>query len=191
MLLAILLLGCATPKTFTANYYYENEASLIDIEKNYREIDKKKHFSVAFTDRSFNYISIEFITDTLKYIYEFEMHEPRLKDSLTKYGLKVANTLQLLEQMKKIHCSWINNLDYYANDVEQSLVLISIRHVAFRLPFLAEKYYILTFYAQPQYYDNEGLLLDSRRIRKIRKINDDIFRRVNDKVAYTISGRFR
>ena len=68
---------------------------------------------------------------------------------------------------------------------------MSIRPVAIHLPFTYEKFYILTFYAQPQYFDSEGRLLERRRLRKLRKINDEIFRRINDKVCYTISERFR
>jgi hypothetical protein len=53
------------------------------------------------------------------------------------------------------------------------------------------KYYILTYFPQPQYYDDEGRLLVGRRLRRIRKINAETYRRVTDKVAYTISDRFR
>ena len=94
-------------------------------------------------------------------------------------------------QMRSIRCIWINNLDYYTNNQKNSLVFMSIRNVAIHLPFTNEKYYILTFYPQPQYFDSEGRLLANRRLRKLRKINDDIFRRINDKVCYTISERFR
>ena len=93
--------------------------------------------------------------------------------------------------MRSIHCIWINNLDYYTNNQKNYLVFISIRPVAVHLPFTYEKYFILTFYAQPQYFDSEGRLLANRRLRKLRKINGETFRRINDKVCYTISERFR
>jgi hypothetical protein len=93
--------------------------------------------------------------------------------------------------MAAIHCSWINNLVYYGGTQPQSLVYLSIRNVAINLPFTGEKYYILTFYSQPQYYDAEGQLLAGRNLRRLRKINGEIFRRINDKVCYTISSRFR
>ena len=186
-----LLFSCATRKTFTTNYYSENQKTLTDIEQLYKGIYHQKHFSLAFTDKSFNYISLEILTDSIKYIYEFEIKEPRLHDTLTKYGLPVQHVDSLVNLMRSIHCIWINNLDYYTNNQRHSLVFMSIRQVAIHLPFTNEKYYILTFYPQPQYFDSEGRLLASRRIRKLRKINDDIFRRINDKVAYTISERFR
>lgn len=191
LFISILFFSCATRKTFSTNYYFENEKTLTSIEQLYKDIYHQKHFSLAFTDKSFNYISLEILTDSIKYIYEFEIRELRLRDTLTKYGLPVQRMDSLVNQMRSIHCIWINNLDYYTNSQRHSLVFMSIRQVAIHLPFTNERYYILTFYPQPQYFDNEGRLLASRRVRKLRKINDDIFRRINDKVAYTISERFR
>jgi hypothetical protein len=186
-----LLCSCASRKVFTTHYYHEHEKTLTVIEQNFKKLYEQKHFSVGFTDRSFNYVSLEVITDSIKYIYEFEINEPRFQDTLTKYNLPAKGITELVTLMKSIQCLWINNLDYYSNNQKRSLVFMSIRQVAVHLPFTSEKYYILTFYSQPQYFDSEGRLLANRRVRKLRKINDDVFRRVNDKVAYTISERFR
>ncbi len=193
LLLGIIMLlsSCASRKVFSTRYYFEHEAALTHIEQSYKALYLQKHFSLAFTDRSFNYISLEIITDSIKYIYEFNMEEARLKDTLIKYGMSVKGITDLAMEMRSIHCMWINNLDYYTDSRKQSLVFMSIRHVAVHLPFTYEKYYVLTFYSQPQYFDSEGRLLDRRRLKKLRKINDEIFRRINDKVCYTISERFR
>lgn len=189
--IAALMSSCASRKVFSTNYYTENEKALTSIETLYKKINQQRHFSVEFTDKSFQYISLEIITDSIKYIYEFKLDEPRLTDTLVKYKLPVDDVMNLVNQMSSIHCIWINNLDYYVNNQKRSLIFMSIRHVAIRLPFTSERYYILTFYSQPQYYDKEGRLLAGRQVRKLRRINDDVFRRVNDKVAYTISERFR
>ncbi|MES2005910.1 MAG: hypothetical protein V4450_15435 [Bacteroidota bacterium] len=189
--LVAVLSSCATRKNFSTNYYQENEKALTEIEQSYKKIYEKKHFSVGFTDKSFNYISLEIITDSIKYIYEFDFTEPRLQDTLRKYELPVKEVIELVAKMQAIQCIWINNLDYYSNNQRRSLVFLSIRQVAFHLPFTNEKYYILTFFQQPQYYDQDGNLQANRRVRKLRKINDDTFRRINDKVAYTVSERFR
>jgi len=58
-------------------------------------------------------------------------------------------------------------------------------------PFKNAKYYILTYFQQPQYFDSEGQLLERRKLRRLRKINGDIFKRINDKVCYTVSVKFR
>lgn len=189
--IAAAISSCASRKAFSTNYYAEHEKTLTAIEQLYRTINQQRHFSVEFTDKSFQYISLEIITDSIKYIYEFKLDEPRLADTLVKYKLPVEGMMSLINKMSSIHCIWINNLDYYVNNQRRSLIFMSIRHVAIHLPFTSEKYYILTFYSQPQYYDKEGRLLASRQVRKLRRINDDVFRRVNDKVAYTISERFR
>ncbi len=186
-----MMCSCASRKVFSTNYYAENEKTLTSIEQLYKAIYAQKHFSVAFTDKSFEYISLEILTDSIKYIYEFNIKEPRLQDTLVKYGLPVKDFTDLITQMSSIHCIWINNLDYYTNNQRHSLVFMSIRHVAIHLPFTSEKYYILTFYSQPQFFDAEGNLLAGRRLRKLRLVNGDTFRRINDKVCYTISERFR
>lgn len=93
--------------------------------------------------------------------------------------------------MAKVHCTWINNLEYYVEEKKENLIFMAIREKGFNTPFTNKKYYILTYFSQPQYYDSEGRLLDRRSRRSIRKINEDVFKRVTDKVAYTKSDRFR
>lgn len=187
----VMLSSCASKKMFSSKYYYENEKALTDIEQSYKKLYDQKPFSVGFTDKSFHYISLEIITDTIKYIYEFEVTEPRLQDTLRKYRLPVPGIIELVAKMQLIQCIWINKLDYYNNNQKRSLIFMSIRKAVIQLPFTTEKYYILTFYPQPQYYDSEGNLLSNGRLRKIRKIDGDTFRRINDKVAYTVSDKFR
>jgi hypothetical protein len=186
-----LLESCATRKTFPANYYHENEDTLVQIEQAYRALYAVKPFSVEFTDKAFNNISLEIKTDSIKYIYTFDVSEPRLQDTLSRYGVPSAGVMSMINKMRSIKCIWISMMDYYTNGQKNTLVFMSIRNVAVHLPFKSEKYYILTFYSQPQYYDSEGQLLAGRNLRRLRRINDEIFRRITDKVCYTISGRFR
>lgn len=190
-LVAFLFTSCNIGTKISAKYYYENQKVLDSMEQLYRHLYEKSPFSIEFTDKSFNYVSIEIVTDTLNYIYEFDIKEPRLKDTLYKYGLDEPGIYNLVSQMKKVHCTWINNLDYYSDGTRKALTFISIRPLTLNTPFDYKKYYILTYFSQPQYFDSEGRLLDSHQVRKIRRINDDIFRRINDKVCYTISERFR
>lgn len=190
-LLFMGLYGCSSQKLFTANYYKEHEKELTRLEASYKKIHAQTPFSAGFTDRSFEHVSLEIITDSIKYINEFALTDNRMQDTLHKYQLPVEEILQLVLQMREIHCSWINTLDYYTNQQKHTLVFLSVKPLNFRLPFSRKKYLILTFFQQPQYYDTDGNLLAGRRLRKLRKINDETFRRVNDKVAYTVSGYFR
>ena len=189
-LISVVIYSC-TSTTNISKYYLQNQKVLDSIQRSYKEQYKKTPFSIQFTDKTFKYISIEIFTDTFKYIYEFAVPENRMKDTLAKYALSVPGINKLISQMASIHCTWINNLDYYVNNNKESLIFMSIRAKPFNTPFTNKKYYILTYFLQPQYYDVQGNLLDRRFRKKLRKINEDVFKRITDKVAYTISDSFR
>ena len=174
-----------------SKYYSEHEPILNKLQQSYKAQYNSKPFSLEYIDKSFTHISVEIFTDSLKYIYVFEHDELRLKDTLEKYHLSSGGVSELLTEMRLVHCNWINNLDYYVDRKKNSLVFMSFRSFGFHFPFKREKYYILTYFPQPQYYDSKGRLLDKRELRKIRKINEDVFKRINEKVAYTISDRYR
>ena len=156
-----------------------------------KTLHQESPFNIAFTSRDFNSVSVEIITDTITYIYEFIVTEARIKDTLTKYGLNAKKITGLIEQMHSIRCAWINSYDYYIDEEKNSLIFMSIKPVALKAPFSYSKYYILTYFQQPQHFDSQGRLLDKRKLRRLRKINGEIFKRINDKVCYTISGKFR
>lgn len=187
---AAILFSCSA-KNISSGYYYEHQKVLEKIEVSYKELYKQKPFTVAFTDKAFRTVTVEIITDSLSYIYDFTIHEPRLSDTLGKYSLNAKAVNMLIDQMQSIRCTWVNNFDYYVDEQKKSLILISIKPVSPRPLLSYKKYYVLTFYAQPQLFDEQGRLLDKRKQRRLRKINGEIFHRINDKVCYTISGQFR
>ena len=180
-----------SPKFITANYYYQNEKVLDKIEESYKKLYQEQPFTVAFTDRDFKIITLEIITDTLSYIYQFDINEKRLTDTLVAYHLNDSKITELIQQMKSIRCTWVNKLDYYVDEKKNTLILISVKPVALNALFSYKKYYTLTYFPQPQYFDSAGHLLDKRKVRRLRKISGEIFIRINDRVCYTISGNFR
>ena len=186
--LIMLLNSCVSRNII--RYYNENKNTLDNIEELYKEQDLQRHFTIEFTDKYFDHVSVEIWTDSLKYIYEFSLTDHHLNDTVAKYHLNVSSINQLIRDMKSIHCTWVNNLDYYLKKQRKTMVFISIRPRSLNL-FSRKKYYILSYFNAPQYYDKEGSLMVNRRLRKVRKINADVFHRINDKVAYTISDRFR
>ncbi len=190
IVLAGLLASCSS-KNISTRYYYENEKALDSIEASFEAIYKTNPFSLGFTSRDLKTVSVTIFTDTLNYIYEFSVGETRLADTLEKYRLPSKSIVSLIQQMQSIRCTWISNYNYYIDDTKNSLVFISIKPVALKRPFKTAKYYILTYFEQPQYFDNNGQLLDRRKLRRLRKINGEIFNRINDKVCYTVSERFR
>ncbi len=192
LLLACMVVSCASaPKQFPVRYYKQHEATLTRMERNYSKLYIGKPIAAEFLDNGFKYVTIEIKTDSLRYIYEFGMDERRINDTLHKYGYDSAAVLKLVRDMQSIKCTWINNLDYYVDGTKQNMIYMSIRPQVLDLPFARKKYYILTFYKQPQYYDSEGRLLDRKNRRRLRKINNEVFRRINDRVCYTLSAKFR
>ena len=161
------------------------------IEESYKALYPMGPFNVGFTDRDFKNVSLEIITDTLSYIYEFRIDETRLSDTLIAYNLNAPKINTLIKQMHDIRCTWIDYADYYVDAKKQNLILMSIKPVALRSLFSYAKYYVLTYFPQPQYFDSEGRLLDKWKKRQLRKINGEVFKRINNKVCYSITGHFR
>ncbi len=190
LFIASFILSCSS-KTISTKYYYQHEKVLTSIEEGYKKLYQQDPFTIAFTDRDFKTVLLEMITDTLTYKYEFSLDEKRLTDTLVKFQYNAAKVVDLMKLMQSIRCTWINKLDYYVDEKKNSLIYMSIKAVALKSPFSYQKYYTLTYFPQPQYFDSTGQLLDKRRLRRLRKINGEIFRRINDKVCYTISGNFR
>lgn len=189
--LLFCICSCNESKIISSASYYKNEKTLDSIQHTYNSLYEQRPFSLEFTDKPFNDISVAIITDSIKYIYQFTITETRMADTLHKYHLNISGIKKLITQMKSIHCTWINNLAYYDNDRKKMLTYISLRPVTANLPFTNSKYFILTYFAQPQYFDSEGRLMAGKELRKLRQINNEIFRRINDKVCYTVSEKFR
>lgn len=185
-----LLFSCS-PKNISTRYYYENEKALDRIEESYKALYQNSPFNAGFTDRDFKTISLEIITDTLSYIYEFGINESRISDTLIAYGLNAAKINTLIREMHDIRCAWISYSDYYVDEKKQTMILMSIKPVALKSLFSYAKYYVLSYFPQPQYFDSEGRLLDKRKLRRLRKINGEVFHRINNKVCYSIAGHFR
>jgi len=188
--IALFLFSCSAKK-ISSNYYLEHEKVLDQIEESYKQMYRKKPFTIAFADKAFSTVTLDIITDSITYIYEIGVNEPRFTDTLNKYSLDVNGVKKLVSLMQSIRCTWVNNFDYYVDEQKKSLIFISIKPVTIRPLLSYKKYYILTYFSQPQQFDEKGRLLVKRRLRKLHKINGEIFYRINDKVCYTISGQFR
>ncbi|MDB5202656.1 MAG: hypothetical protein JWQ27_2065 [Ferruginibacter sp.] len=191
LLLAAACMSACTGKNISGNYYQKHQASLDKIEKSYQRLSAQQSFTLAFTDKAFDIISLEINTDTISYIYEFHMDEARIYDTMTKYGLAPAPTLQLINDMKLVRCTWVNNFDYYVDEKKQRLIFMSVRPRGIQYPFIPTKYYLLAFFFQPQVFDDKGRLLDKKGKKRLRMINDAVFHRINNRVCYTIGERFR
>jgi hypothetical protein len=189
----INLFSCTISKTYPKAYYELHKATMDEMQELYNKATQEKLIAIAFYDLDFNDISLELKTDTVRYIYDFYYGEKRINDSLFKFGYDTVLVQQLIKNMKTIGCTWINTLDYYVDGNKRLLLFMSAPVKQFSLLpiFQKRKYYLFNFYAQPQYYDEQGRLLDKRTVRRIRKVSGEVFWRITDKVCYTVSGKFR
>jgi hypothetical protein len=188
-LLPVAFISCTSLNI--TNYYRKHQSTLDSIELVYRNACQQRHFSIEFTDRPFDHVSLELVTDTLTYIYEFAVGEPRMQDTLRKFGYDTTAINHLINSMRSMNCTWVNNLDFYTDETKHSLIYISLWPRIFNYPFVNKKYYILTYFSQRQYFDGEGNLMVGRKLKRIRKINGETFRKINNRVSYTISAQFR
>ena len=185
--------SCTVSKIYPVEFYEQNRETLHDMEYLYTKVSGNGQIAVVFSDLEFNRLSMEFKTDTVKYIYDFKYNESRLNDSLYKFGYDTSLVQKMIADMRKIKCTWINTLDYYIEGSKKMLLFMSVpvKQVSLLPVFQKKKYYLFNFYRQPQYYDEAGRLLDKKKLTRLRKVNNEIFWRINDKVCYTVSGKFR
>ena len=187
---SLLTTSCST-KIVSTNIYQEQKENLDNIERRYEKLNPTNHFSLAFTDKKFNIVSLEMITDTLTRIYEFNVNEQRLADTLLKYNYDTAGIYYLIRKMQQSKVTWINSFDYYVNDQPQQLIILSLKPVTIRYIFSPPKYVALAYFRTNQFFDEKGRLLDNRRTKQVRKIKDQVFYKITDRICYTITDKYR
>jgi hypothetical protein len=190
---SLVLASCTISRVYPKDYYEQHKTVLHQTEDLYKQATQRQSLAIAFTDLDFTDITLELKTDTIRYIYDFTTGEPRMNDSLYKFGYDSSLVNTIIKNMQALRSTWINTLGYYVDGKERRLIFISapVKQFSFFPLLQKRKYYLFHFYSQPQYYDEQGRLLDRRRLRQLRKVNNEIFWRINDKVCYTISGKFR
>lgn len=192
LLVVLAVFSSCSPRDISTKYYEQNSTTLDSIARQYSKLYKQKPFFLGFTDKDFDNLQLEIITDSLTYIYDFRFQDKkRLSDSLDKYGFDHAAVIQMANEMHRIRCTWINNFDYYLDEEKKSLVYLAIKPVGLSRPFSSKKYYIITYFSQKQYYDKDGRLVNNRKQRQLQKLNGEIFKRINDQVCYTVSSTYR
>lgn len=187
---SLLTVSCST-KIISTNIYQEQKENLNNIESRYEKLNPRNQFSLAFTDKKFNIVSLEMITDTLTRIYEFNVNESRLADTLIKYNYDTAGIFYLIRKMQQAKVTWINSFDYYVNDQPQQLIILSLKPVTIRYIFSPPKYIALAYFRTTQFFDEKGRLLDSRRTKEVRKIKGQVFYKITDRICYTITDKYR
>ena len=141
-IILFVLTSCST-KIVSNNYYQEQKGTVDSIERRYEKLNPLNPFSLAYTDKKFNIISMEMISDTLTRIYEFNVNDQRFADTLLKYNYDTAGVFYLIRKMKGSKVTWINSFDYYVNDQPQQLIILSIKPRTIRYIFSPPRYIAL------------------------------------------------
>lgn len=186
----LLATSCST-KIISTNYYQEKKGTVDSIESRYEKLNARKPFAIAFTDKKLNIISLEMISDSLTRIYEFNLGEQRLGDTLLKFNYDTAGIYYLIRKMQQTKVTWINSVDYYVNDQPQQLIYLSIKPVTIRYLFSPPKYIALGYFRTAQSFDEKGRLLDNRRTKQVRKIKGQVFYKITDRICYTVTDKYR
>ena len=192
ILMIVMLMGtsCST-RIISNNYYQENKTIVDNIESRYEKLNAIKPFAIAFTDKELTILSIEMISDTLTRIYEFNVNEKRLGDTLWKYNYDTTGINDLISKMQQTKVTWINSVDYYVNDQPQQLIYLSIKPVTIRYLFSPPKYIALGYFRTAQSFDEKGRLLDNRRTKRVRKIKGQEFYKITHRICYTVTDKYR
>lgn len=189
--IVLALLSCSYPRNFTRDFYRENESKLEALKNDFKILYHQKPFAVLFEEKKFNHVNFEFITDTLKRIYHFNINENSLKDSLDLYQYNSPLVLKLIREMKEIQCTWINNIEYYVNLERRNLVMMAVRNKALNKAFKGESYCTLVFFERPQLFDEKGIFIDRADKKRRRQLNGYVLHKVNDSVGYAITKVYR
>ncbi|HEX6845573.1 MAG TPA: hypothetical protein VF144_01280 [Chitinophagaceae bacterium] len=189
-MILFVLTSCST-KIVSNNYYQEQKGTVDSIERRYEKLNPANPFSLAYTDKKFNIISMEMISDTLTRIYEFNVNDQRFADTLLKYNYDTAGVFYLIRKMKGSKVTWINSFDYYVNDQPQQLIILSIKPRTIRYIFSPPRYIALAYFRTNQFFDEKGRLLDGRRTKEVRKIKGQVFYKITDRICYTITDKYR
>ncbi|ANH81827.1 hypothetical protein A8C56_13315 [Niabella ginsenosidivorans] len=191
VLLLALAGSCGISKNFPEKFYAQNESRLVGIKTDFQKLHAAHPFSVLFEERTFSNISFEFIEDSIKYIYHFNINGPAFKDSLIAHHYDPAAVIQLINDMRSIQCTWIANIDYYENLQPRKLVQMTVRNKALNSRIKGESYCTLVFFELPQPFNDKGVFLDRSDKKRRRQINGHILRKVNDRVGYAITKQYR
>src|SRR5688572_5057889 len=96
LLLTGIFLSCSYSRKFTNTYYQEHDSLFQSIQHRYKELYEKRSFSLGIKDKAFRKIGFEILTDSIKYVYEFDSDEKGFTDTLQKYEFDTTAIKALL-----------------------------------------------------------------------------------------------
>lgn len=181
LLLPVLLSSCFSAKVRKSEeYYFENEAALRKLVKDYEGMYAKQPFAFGFSDRRFSYNTLIMYTDTVRYIYNTKLKRDLVFQEMRESALSNADLSTLAKQLKAVDCLWVDKGDLYLEGRKVPATFLSFKSLLFHRPFEENKYYILAFL--------DTSLPKATATRRLRKYG---YHEVGKNVYFSISNRFR
>ena len=140
----------ATSERKSAKYYQQNKTQITEILKLYEKLYAQQPFSGGYSDKSYKYVTMEILTDTVRYIYSSKGDsKTKLFETIRKFDYDTTMLKKWSIQMKDIKCLWLSKATFNVNQKEEIVTFLSFKSVLIDKPFVENKYYILLFVPHP------------------------------------------
>lgn len=177
----IFFSGCvASRERKTDKYYLEHEKDIEEIITLYRGLYKHLPFSIGFSDRSYEHVGMDIITDTVRYAIDNLQSMEIFREAVYVFDYDTVAIRRLYKKMFDIKCIWVGTTDTYYKGRREDVIFLTFRSVRNGNPFLDRKYYALLIY-------NPGSINAEMEL-EIQKAG---YKKVKNEVYFGIVGRFR
>ena len=181
VLIAVLFSACAASKEKkTDKYYFENEKDIQEIVSLYKKLYKHQPFSLGFSDRSYEHIGMDIITDTVRYALDNQQSMQLFREAIYAFEYDTVAIRKMYRKMYDIKCIWIGTADFYHKGKREDVIFLSFRSVRFGNPFLDRKYYTLVIF-DPNFINAET----------DRLIREAGYKNVRNEIYFNIVEKFR
>ncbi len=191
LLVIIITAACALPKNFGKEFFSQHEKELRLLIHNYKKLNNQQPFYISFRDKHFTEIEFVIIEPARRLHYNFDIGTTHFTDTLTKYKFNTSEIIQLLHRMQQVKCTWLASQDYYERMQKKELIVLAIRNSRLDRRFKNERYCTYAVFDDPQPFDQRGRLLDKEDKTRNRELSGNIYYKVTDRIAATITMQYK
>jgi hypothetical protein len=179
--ICLIQISCSVSKEKkSAKYYFENEKKIQEILALYKGLYRQQPFSLGFSDRSYEHIGMDIITDTVRYALHNEQNMDLFREAVYGFKYDTIALRQMYIKMYDIKCIWVGTADFYYEGKQEEIVFMSFRSVRFGNPFLDRKFYNLVLFDPALMNENNRKLIEAAGFKKIE-----------NEIYFKIMGKFR
>lgn len=191
----LIIFNISCSNTFSSRnsqqYYNEHKQVLEKIKQTYEVNYRRNAFSIIFQNKGLSDFAIELTTDSLTYIYRFQLHDERLTDTLKKFNINPDEITGMIDQMVSIHSLSVQTFNYYWKATKHSMVHISTDPKPLSIHIIPKKYFVFGFFPELQYFNSKGLLKGSADTDVLLFIGGLNYHKINDSTGYSSHNKFR